>query len=242
MSGISGFCNQLKIGASQFFTVENLFSSRFGNPTISMALRDLTPAAVIAAVTVSQDQKTLTIQIAAHGAKAGDVLRLASGWEYNITKIIDPNNFEVINTNPSLTPVATDVVDILRWIPFKVGADGSPIPAPAPTGLATAANQDYSAVNTPLNVDLMATPITSADYLELVAATAERTRKVQIFCSGGFPAYLAFGAMGAEDDKIIIIPGGNGYIDLVIPAGTRLSAKALDDSLSEGALIINFLG
>jgi hypothetical protein len=60
--------------------------------------------------------------------------------------------------------------------------------------------------------------------------------------SNGEPCYLAFGASSSEVNKLVIIPGGNGLIDFVIPASTRLSLKAVSTTLSTGTLIINFLG
>ena len=110
------------------------------------------------------------------------------------------------------------------------------------SGGATSANRDYSPVNTPINLSFSGTPVTSAAYVQLVASTATRARKVQIFCSSGELLLLAYGAAASESDKIIIIPGGNGLIDLVIPASTRLSVKAVSTSSTTGNLIINFLG
>ncbi len=90
-------------------------------------------------------------------------------------------------------------------------------------------------------LDFAGTPVTSAAYVELVASAAE-TKKVQIFMSQGNPLFLAFGAAASEVDKIYVIPGGNGLIDLTIPAGTRVSLKAVSTTANTGYILVNFLG
>lgn len=70
-------------------------------------------------------------------------------------------------------------------------------------------------------------------------------KQIEIFMSSGIPLYLAFGGVGAEVDKFIIIPGGRDVYDLDIPAGTRLSVKstiAPSPAFSDEQLIINYFG
>jgi len=61
--------------------------------------------------------------------------------------------------------------------------------------------------------------------------------------SSGEPLLLGFGAASSEVAQAYILPGGNGFIDLEIPANTRLSVKAVNVvTVSEGALLVNLLG
>lgn len=110
-----------------------------------------------------------------------------------------------------------------------------------PTGAATAANQVYGATNI-ATLDFSSTPVTSAAYVTLLGATSAAVRKVQIFMSQGNPLILATGAAASEVDRIYVIPGGNGLIDLTITTATRVSLKALSTSATEGIILVNFFG
>lgn len=94
------------------------------------------------------------------------------------------------------------------------------------------------------DLDFSVTNVDNTAYVELIADIgATESKKVQIFMSSGDPLYLAFGAAASEVDQIIVIPGGNGLIDLSISANTRLSLKAVDAvTVSSGRIIINVLG
>lgn len=92
------------------------------------------------------------------------------------------------------------------------------------------------------SLDFSSTNVTSAAYVQLLASSPA-TQKVQIFMSSGEPLYLAFGAAASEANKAFIIPGGNGLIDFTIPAGTRLSLKAVNVvTVNSGVILVNLLG
>lgn len=118
----------------------------------------------------------------------------------------------------------------------------TPISVTIPPGAATAANQDYAPVGIAM-LDFSLTNVTDAAYVQLLAS-APASRKIQIFMSSGEPLYLAFGAAASEVDKFFIMPGGNGLVDLVIPAATRLSLKAVNagTTVNSGVILANLLG
>lgn len=118
----------------------------------------------------------------------------------------------------------------------------TPVSVSFPAGMATADNQIFAPVDYKVH-NFATTNVTDAAYVTLVAS-AQATRKIQVFMSSGEPLYLAFGAAASEVIKAVILAGGNGVIDFVIPAGTRLSMKCVNASttVSTGQLIINFLG
>lgn len=91
-------------------------------------------------------------------------------------------------------------------------------------------------------LDFSSNSVSNASYVEILPDSSY-TKKVQIFMSSGEPLHLAFGAIGAETDKLIIMPGGNGLIPLVIPQNTRLSVRAINAvTVNEGILAINYWG
>jgi len=90
--------------------------------------------------------------------------------------------------------------------------------------------------------DYVAVPVTTAAYTEIIASTSDAVTKLFIFDSSGQSLYLATGAAASEIDQMIIVPGGNGECSLIIPAGTRISVKAISANATAGELIINLLG
>lgn len=94
---------------------------------------------------------------------------------------------------------------------------------------------DYTTVNGGAGVS------TSA-YTQLVASLSGAVKALYIFDSSGRALYLATGAAASEVDQIYIEPGGTGLVHLAIPAGTRLSVKAVDAAATQGQLLVSFLG
>ena len=98
------------------------------------------------------------------------------------------------------------------------------------TGLTKAIAPTYNAYGT--------TPVTTAAYVQLVASTGDQIRKVQIFDSSGETLEFATGAGGAEVPLFYIFPGGvETLVD--IPAGTRISLKAVTANATAGYFAMN---
>lgn len=87
--------------------------------------------------------------------------------------------------------------------------------------------------------DYVASPVTSASYVQLVASTIADVNKVEIFDSSGEVIILAVGAAASEVEQLLIFPGGNGSVDLYIPYGSRISIKAKNTTANSGFLAIN---
>ena len=78
-------------------------------------------------------------------------------------------------------------------------------------------------------LDYTGTPVTTAAYVQLIAATISTINWVTIFDSSGSAMILAIGAAGSEVDQIYVAPGGNSAgFELYIAVGSRVSYKALD--------------
>ena len=87
--------------------------------------------------------------------------------------------------------------------------------------------------------DYSATNVTTAAYVQLVASSTSAVNKIEIFDSSGEALILAVGGAGSEVDQLYIFPGGNGAVDLAIPASSRISVKAKTATASSGFLAIN---
>lgn len=96
-----------------------------------------------------------------------------------------------------------------------------------------------SLANAP-TVTTYATPVTSAAYVTIIASTTSATNLVELFDSSGVAIFFAIGAAAAEVNQFVIYPGGNGQVPLAIPAGSRISYKAVSTSAT-GATAYNVL-
>jgi hypothetical protein len=91
-------------------------------------------------------------------------------------------------------------------------------------------------------LDYAGTPITTAAYVQLTAVTASAINYISIFDSSGSAMILAVGAPGSEVNQLYVPPGGSvGGYALNIPAGSRISYKALDNNATSGNLIMTGL-
>lgn len=85
------------------------------------------------------------------------------------------------------------------------------------------------------------TNVTTAAYVQLIASTSDVINNLQIFDSSGQTLVLALGAAASEVDTLYIFPGGDGSVDLKIPAATRVSVRAISATANTGELDVSFL-
>jgi len=111
-------------------------------------------------------------------------------------------------------------------------SDGSAFSIPTPKGRVKA--------DGPWRNDYTSTGVTTAAYVEIDASTAADINRLQIFDSSGQTMALATGAGGAEVDVVYVSPGGID-LDYYIPAGTRISIKAISANATVGEIVINAL-
>jgi len=115
--------------------------------------------------------------------------------------------------------------------PVVLASDQSAIPVTFSAGAVAKVNlirNDYSSVN-----------VTTGAYVQLVASTAADINKLDVFDSSGQTLVVAVGAAASEVDQFYVYPGGNGYLYLNIPSGSRLSIKAVSATANVGELVIN---
>lgn len=71
--------------------------------------------------------------------------------------------------------------------------------------------------------------VTSGAWVQLIASTAAEAQGLTVFDSSGYSLELGVGPAASEVRKLIIPPGGlNGFIPLRIPAGSRVSIRAIN--------------
>lgn len=87
--------------------------------------------------------------------------------------------------------------------------------------------------------------ITNGAWVQLIASTAAAAKGLTIFDSSGYGIEIGTGAAASESRKLIVPPGGHsGFIPLAIPAGTRVSARAISTTADYTAaqLYLTLLG
>lgn len=87
--------------------------------------------------------------------------------------------------------------------------------------------------------DYSSTNVTTSAYVELDSALNKDVNELEIFDSSGQTLVLAIGAASGEVDTLYVVPGGNGRINCVLPAGARLSIKAVSGNATTGELTMN---
>ncbi len=83
----------------------------------------------------------------------------------------------------------------------------------------------------------------AATDVELIASTSAEINRLEIFDSSGKEFLLMTGVEASETEFLRILPGGNGQIDVLIAAGTRLVIRATSgDTIDAGVFIMNTYG
>ncbi len=162
---------------------------------------------------------TISAALPAGGNTIGAVTQSSGPWSQNITQI-------------GGVALALGQTTMSASIPVVLSSNQSTLPVTpaASTGRAKVniLRNAYASVN-----------VTTAAYVQLVASTAAIINLLDIFDSSGQTLVFAVGGAGAEVDQFNIYPGGNGRIELAIPASSRLSVKAVSATASTGELDIN---
>lgn len=141
---------------------------------------------------------------------------VAQSW---FNRITDGTNTAAVKA-ASTTPIGTDTALVVALSPNSASQPGR------------------SKVGQLFN-DYAVTSVTTAAYTQLIASTSALVNKIEIFDSSGEAMILAVGGAGSEVDQLIIFPGGNGPVDLLIPSGSRISVKAKTATANSGFLAVN---
>ncbi len=83
--------------------------------------------------------------------------------------------------------------------------------------------------------------VTTSAYTQVIASTAAEINRLYIADTSGSILIVAVGGAGVEVDKLYLGPGHAGWIDLNIPASSRIAIKALDTNTAGGYFILTGL-
>ncbi len=153
-----------------------------------------------------------------------------NGGSLTVDGSVSASNFPATVTTDYGTPGASTVrVAAMLGVGTAAVSASNPVPSYAKgRSVVTFVRNDYSSVN-----------VTTAAYVELIASTGSEINQLEIFDSSGETLKLALGAAASEVDLLLVTPGGNGIIPVNIPAGTRVSIKAVSATASVGEIDIN---
>jgi hypothetical protein len=196
----------------------------------------------LSAVPVSLASTTVTGSVAVTGPLTDTQLR-AAAVPVSMASTAITGSVAVTGplTNTELRATAVPVSLASTTVTGSVAVTGTFWQTTQPVSLATTpASTGRSKANAPVRLDYTGTNVTTAAYVQLVASTTSTANQLEIFDSSGEALILAVGAAASEVDQFYILPGGNGKVELSIPAASRVSIKALTATASSGYIIVNF--
>lgn len=120
------------------------------------------------------------------------------------------------------------------------GGDGvaNDVSSANPIPVTTISSIGKSAV-TQARIAYSSTNVTTGAYVQLIASTPSAATSIQVFDSSGQTLQIGVGAAAAEVEQFIVIPGGNGFVNLAIPSGSRIAIKAVSGTANSGEIDIN---
>ena len=223
--------------------IDHLTMQRVGNDKIALDVINHSNVTLVAAdavdsIPVSPSDLIIgqkQIVAASHVARAGMVIQMTSGntsGEIVHVRAVDTNNIylgQLLSENPA----PADTFEIYRYVLSTVSSSGSVTVIPGSRVTVDLHWHDYAVGN-----------ITDAAYVELIASTSGECTQIHISDTSGEVIILAIGGAGSEVDKLYIPQGGfSAPVDLLIPAGSRVSIKSLSNTpIVLGDITLNLLG
>lgn len=131
-------------------------------------------------------------------------------------------------TNGQQVALQVDSTSRLIMAPLQAGTALIGSASPGGTAPADKARLTYSGTN-----------VTTSAYVQLIASTANAANSMYVFDSSGQTLIIAFGAAASEVDKFYVVPGGNGLVNIAVPASTRVSIKAASATANTGEIDLN---
>lgn len=241
MSALKGYADKAKTaeGHPDFATIQPVKTGNFGLDAVAHAFVYLVGTDAVEAGSTAR-----VINATAHVAFPGDEILLTSGTQSSrsVRVLETTTNTITLAEALSATPAALDAFSIRRQRQALVDASGNvsvtiavapvaPPPSPAGRDYVTSIRNDYSSVN-----------VTTGAWVQLIASTSAIINGFLLFDSSGQTLELGTGAAAAETRKLFIVPGGfgGGLVPLAIPAGTRVSIRAVSANATAGEISATF--
>lgn len=90
-----------------------------------------------------------------------------------------------------------------------------------------------------VRLNYVLSPVTTGAWVQLIASTSAAASEISVFDSSGQTMELGIGGSGSESRISLIFPGGQGTIPISIPAGSRISIRAVSGNASVGEIDLN---
>ena len=87
--------------------------------------------------------------------------------------------------------------------------------------------------------DYVANNVTMAAWSEIIASTSDIITDWSVFDSSGEVLELGVGAIGLEARFALVQPGGGDPFKHQLPAGSRITIRAITDNVTSGYLAVN---
>lgn len=182
------------------------------------------------------------------GARLSNTLVPSAGDTFFIMRYamqrVDTDGTQLVTVTPSPIAFVLDGVDTEVEEDTLVPANNKPLPVKAFD------HNNEPIVQPPfepfdlIRLDYGTTPVDDTTYVQILAATAQKTNSLTLFDGGGYAMVLALGPALSEVDYLYIPPGGfNGALPIEIPTGVRLSIKCLETgvTVNAGQIVINLM-
>lgn len=140
-----------------------------------------------------------------------------------------------VKSGSNLIPLTLGQTTMSASVPVTIASNQSAIPVSGSLSPTTG----RSIANAPVYNVYSTTNITTSAYVQLVASTTSTTNYLDIFDSSGQAMIIGVGGSGSEVIQGYVPPGGD-QIPLSIPAGSRVSYKALTANATSGYLTMSF--
>jgi hypothetical protein len=110
-----------------------------------------------------------------------------------------------------------------------------------PSGEVTVIVSNATGLDIVASYNIPYTSLTTS-YFQVVASTAAAVSKIANYDTSGETIELALGGSGSEVVKMILGPGNDQYLDIDIPAGSRIAVRTVGSNASAGSLVLNLIG
>lgn len=241
MSALKGYADKAKTAAGHpdFATINPVKTGNFALDAIAHAF-----VYEVGTDAVEAGSSARVLNATAHAAFPGDEILFTSGTENTRSVRVLEITANTITLAEALgaAPAAADAFSIRRQRQALVDASGNvsvtiavapvaPPPSPAGRNYITSVRNDYGSVN-----------VTTGAWVQLIAATSAIINGFLLFDSSGQTLELGTGAAAAETRKLLVTPGGfgGGLVPLAIPAGTRVSIRAVSANATSGEISATF--